>query len=548
MSHDFEWVLLDTETSGLKAPIYALEIAAQKMKGIEPQGEPFRVLIDHGVEIPAQASRVNGLTKEILERDGEEPEEAYRQMRSYVEERPISAYNIAYDWDKVLVPEWKRLGIEPIGSKAFCFYEFTARMLDPIQCGNCKLQTLRQFYRLPERGAHSAMGDVLTAIDLLQKVIYPIAEKRKLSDISKWAKYCAEEWYPSRLTFGKFKGRHYKDAAEDEHFKQWLEWLSSSNNKRSQAMARWYLDKLSADDDDEDFLFAEKDFESSTAIPSSAEDSYQVMIFGEEQREYLKQMIESTREQLAHLEAEYTALKSHVDSFLSKIYYAIKDLRQERDNLKLRLEYRQLYLDELIRQGEESAKAQEQEYEEAKSQQQAKEQELDNSMQGKHTLSADEQKEFKDIYRKLMTLYHPDKFREDEEKREQYEHLSRLINDAKKNSDIKKLREIANYPERFLEGSLNMSDFSAETDIHRLKRLLETLRAETISIIDQTNKLKESPDYEMALMCEAKPEVLDQVIEKQKEGLRSEIKEMEDQVSQLGQEIEELTGNDFKSI
>ena len=34
------------------------------------------------------------------------------------------------------------------------------RLLDLVPAGNCKLQTLRQYYRLPKRGAHTALGDV----------------------------------------------------------------------------------------------------------------------------------------------------------------------------------------------------------------------------------------------------------------------------------------------------------------------------------------------------------------------------------------------------
>ena len=33
-----EWVLIDTETNGLKAPIYTVDLAAQLMRGWEPVG------------------------------------------------------------------------------------------------------------------------------------------------------------------------------------------------------------------------------------------------------------------------------------------------------------------------------------------------------------------------------------------------------------------------------------------------------------------------------------------------------------------------------
>ena len=47
-----------------------------------------------------------------------------------------------------------------------------------MPAGICKLQTLRQYYRLPETGAHTALGDVRTVVDLMQKVLRPLVEKR----------------------------------------------------------------------------------------------------------------------------------------------------------------------------------------------------------------------------------------------------------------------------------------------------------------------------------------------------------------------------------
>jgi len=35
------WILLDTEAAGLTAPIFEVELAAYRMRGWEPDGEPF---------------------------------------------------------------------------------------------------------------------------------------------------------------------------------------------------------------------------------------------------------------------------------------------------------------------------------------------------------------------------------------------------------------------------------------------------------------------------------------------------------------------------
>ncbi len=90
------------------------------------------------------------------------------------------AYNNAYDLNDVLLPEWQRLNIAPIGSIGFCALALARRLLDPSPAGNCKLQTLRQFYRLPDQAAHTALGDVKTVIDLLQQVLQPLTEVRQL--------------------------------------------------------------------------------------------------------------------------------------------------------------------------------------------------------------------------------------------------------------------------------------------------------------------------------------------------------------------------------
>ena len=43
---DTEWVLIDTETTGFTSPIFVVEIGAQKMRGWQPMGAPFRRLLN----------------------------------------------------------------------------------------------------------------------------------------------------------------------------------------------------------------------------------------------------------------------------------------------------------------------------------------------------------------------------------------------------------------------------------------------------------------------------------------------------------------------
>src|ERR1035441_5619892 len=238
------WLLLDTETTGVSAPVFVVELAAQRMRDWQPDGEPFRKLLNQNADIPAEASRVHGYTREILERDGEPPLQVYREFAEYAGNLPLVSLNLEYDLDEVLKPEWKRLRISPVGSQGFCALWLAQRLLDPVPAGNCKLQTLRQYYRLPERGAHTALGDVQTVVDLFGSVLRPIAEHRGLDTWEKLAAYAAEEWYPSRIAFGKHKGRLFQEARRDAELRRWVEWLAGSSNARSARMGRWYLGQL----------------------------------------------------------------------------------------------------------------------------------------------------------------------------------------------------------------------------------------------------------------------------------------------------------------
>jgi DNA polymerase-3 subunit epsilon len=199
------------------------------MCGWEADGESFRKLLNQNQEVPAEPSRVHGYTREILERDGEPPVQVYREFAEYAGNLPLVSFNLEYDLDEVLSPEWKRLRIAAIGSRGFCALRLAQRLLDPVPAGNCKLQTLRQYYRLPERGAHTALGDVQTVVDLFAQVLRPIAEHRGLDTWENLAAYAAEEWFPSRIAFGKHKGRLFQEARKDAELRRWLENLNDED-------------------------------------------------------------------------------------------------------------------------------------------------------------------------------------------------------------------------------------------------------------------------------------------------------------------------------
>lgn len=162
------WVVIDTETDGLHEPIHVVELAGQLMEGWERVGEPFRMLLNHDVPIPPEAVAIHGYTQEYLRRHGQEPRHVHAAFRDYARDYPLVAHNLSYDWNRCLEPEWARLGVPQVGQRGFCCM-MLARRLVP-ETSSYRLEALKQCFQLTPSQSHQAKYDVLTVVELFQKV------------------------------------------------------------------------------------------------------------------------------------------------------------------------------------------------------------------------------------------------------------------------------------------------------------------------------------------------------------------------------------------
>ena len=570
--HQTPWLLLDTETNGIKPPIYVVELAAQRMRGWEPEGAPFVRLLNHGAAIAPESSRVNGYTPEILERDGEPPHAVYEAFAEYAGERPLVSYNLSYDLDQVLRPEWQRLERAPIGQAGLCAWRLTQRLLDPVPAGNCKLQTLRQYYRLPTRGAHTALGDVETVVDLLQQVLRPLAEARGLTTWAALSAYAAETWFPSRLAFGKFKGRNFREARHDVALRDWLEWLAASNtNPRSAEMGRWYLDHLEIDEEPAPTIFPSMAVDA--AVVDEADMGAALVVYRDLEREKLNELIESARTRLAELEAELARDHQAVAVMQARLFERLRPLYQQRDELQIIINYRRHYLDLLMVEGEEVAEEIAPEYEQARAETEREYEEAATDASEQRELTESEQGELKTLFRKLVRLYHPDRYAQDPVLQPVYEHLTREINQARDQGNIECLREIAHDPNGFLVAQgLSCLNFSDELDddidqvgdttpdrdaaseadaraaaanaaaLAQLRRRYDSLQVRILTTLEDLARLHESSDYELYRLSQEDPDLWDAVAEQQASGIRAELATLEQEARQLAEEIDMLTG------
>jgi hypothetical protein len=446
----------------------------------------------------------------------------------------------------VLKPEWSRLGIKPIGAEGFCALRLAQRLLDPVPAGNCKLQTLRQFYRLPERGSHTAMGDVETVIDLLREVLQLIAEDRGLATWNDICAFTKKDWFPSRIAFGKFKGRDFRDATDDGQLKSWLVWLSESSNQRSAIMGKWYLSRLAAGTRADKDRSSEHVFD--RANVQTEKEAFRpplesgVTLYRNPEIERLQTFIASARSRLAELQSAYTEDKRAVDHIQAQIFELVREQYQARDRIKLIVEYRRKFLDALMAEGDEQAEQVTNEYRKARAESDTNYEKASAAAANKRILSEEDQAALNVLWKKLVKLFHPDRFVMEPEKQASFEKLTAAINQARDEGNIELLREIADDPGAFmLRQGWGALDLTEEVDIKALHKLYASLQLEIVNLLEMLNQLHESPEHELLTLSKKKPQLIEEVAAQQRKAISDEIAAFNEEAARLRTEIDELS-------
>ncbi|MEO6785105.1 MAG: hypothetical protein ABI318_03140 [Chthoniobacteraceae bacterium] len=141
-----------------------------------------------------------------------------------------------------------------------------------------------------------------------------------------------------------------------------------------------------------------------------------------------------------------------------------------------------------------------------------------------------------------MKLYHPDRFRHEPDKLATVEKLTAAINHAKDSGDIGTLRQIAEDPQRFIlrQGWAGL-DFREEEQAARLRKLWESLELKILAVLEATNRLRESPEFELLGLTAKEPALFDRVVAKHTAALEKEIAGLTSEAEKLAAEIAELT-------
>ena len=252
--------------------------------------------------------------------------------------------------------------------------------------------------------------------------------------------------------------------------------------------------------------------------------------------------VADTRAQLAELETEYTREKSHVDVIQARLFRHLRGHYQKRDRLRLAVEYRQKFLDSFIRDDTDEVEQAEKDFEQAKVRLDEDYEGLATAADKKKKLTSEQEAELTQLWKKLVKLYHPDRFANEPDKLETYHQLTAAINLAKDAGDIETLREIAEDPHGFIlrQGWVTL-DFKDVEEVAQLQRLHETLQKEIAEVAASLKELRASPDYELCQLAEKKPSVLDELAAERAQQLEIEIVELEKQAEALALKIKNLS-------
>lgn len=198
-----DYVVFDLETTGISPEWDSIiEISAIKVKGHKPVAE-FSSLINPGRHIPEEASRVNGITDELVR---EEPElgTVLPQFLSFIGNEILVGHNIqSFDLKFLCRDAHELLGIEIPND-----YVDTLSMARAClpQLKHHRLTDISRYFSIGVEGAHRALNDCAMnqkCYECMGKILEKAGGLKEEIQICPW---CGGELRRRKGRFGEFFG------------------------------------------------------------------------------------------------------------------------------------------------------------------------------------------------------------------------------------------------------------------------------------------------------------------------------------------------------
>jgi DNA polymerase III subunit epsilon len=224
-------VYYDTETTGVRyAEDRIIEIAAFSPNG----GDTYDALINPGIPIPEEASRIHGITDAMVADAKSFAEVGAAFVEFCGEDAILIAHNNnAFD-QPFLEAEFERHGVELPEFRYVDTLKWARRYRPDLP--RHALQFLREAYDVPANNAHRALDDVMVLHEVFSQMIDDL-------DIEMVWQLMQQAGSVQHMPFGKHRGTPLAELPRD-----YLKWLQGSGalEKRENSDLKTSLEKLGA--------------------------------------------------------------------------------------------------------------------------------------------------------------------------------------------------------------------------------------------------------------------------------------------------------------
>jgi DNA polymerase III subunit epsilon len=168
--------VFDLETTGIDVATSRIVSAHVGVIGADGQViEKREWLADPGIEIPAQASAVHGISTEMARANGRPAAEVVAEIVAalallFDRGIPVTAYNASYDFT-LLAAEAKRYGLSPVANPSPVIDPLILdKAMDKFRKGKRTLEAAAEFYNVDLTDAHTAGADAVAAGRVAQAI------------------------------------------------------------------------------------------------------------------------------------------------------------------------------------------------------------------------------------------------------------------------------------------------------------------------------------------------------------------------------------------
>lgn len=197
MLYPKEYCVFDFETTGLDPyTCKILEIGALKVSPGQPD-EQFTCLINWGIPVPEEITKITGITQQEIEEKGIDPDEARQQFMTFIDGLPLIGHNIRNfdlqflaqfvgftggEWDDYLqnyldtaaMYKAKKLGTDRYWDETF--NDFTERVMNTKAFGvKFNVGIACEELQISKDGLtqHRALADVILTNEIFKKLTQP---------------------------------------------------------------------------------------------------------------------------------------------------------------------------------------------------------------------------------------------------------------------------------------------------------------------------------------------------------------------------------------